>query len=485
MEEDKHFPSFFQTLLTEFYLSLFGFVIEYLNFSGADSDEDIITDYLSESDRTGPPMTNNIGGPGPLVPIISVTPHSPGSKHYLILDENLQHLHRIHDTIQQMRHVIGFNGSGGLNLRLNQSSRLSSSCPSLNDGGSDPELFTNSNSTPTHGTSKGSSKQWLVSKGVLDADLNRRRSWTALEDLTSGKGLKTCRQRSMSLSSLDSEQDDPFSDQQDGGSTSLLVTAGKAVGITGRRSNRNNGGASTHSLNEADLQNDFNVIIAKRQMENMPHPSPPHGHLHKSVSTPSIIAVRDIVPEVTSEENTVMLPVCQLRPSGTESETEEEVIHTLMDTTQHYVVDMPPNSQMHLHQLFEEAYDGHSEKRRKRGSLFFRKKKDKVKKTAHQWVSVSYGFPYNCDSCSKSLNNKPALYCDNCTKRVHSSSCKDQVSECVKAKSSKTSSKPQSLTKRSSSSQPSGSSNRYVHPHTKVSFSKRFQSVGVNAGDEN
>lgn len=100
----------------------------------------------------------------------------------------------------------------------------------------------------------GSSKQWLASKNILDADFNRRRSWTALEDLSSGKGIKTCRQRSVSLSSLDSEQDDPFSDQQDGGSSGLLVTSGKTVTVSSRRSNRSNGGASTHSLNEADLQ---------------------------------------------------------------------------------------------------------------------------------------------------------------------------------------------------------------------------------------
>jgi hypothetical protein len=56
---------------------------------------------------------------------------------------------------------------------------------------------------------------------------------------------------SMSLSSLDSEQDDPFLDQMDSaGSTRLLVTGPAG----GRRAVRSTGGASTHSLNEADLQ---------------------------------------------------------------------------------------------------------------------------------------------------------------------------------------------------------------------------------------
>jgi len=56
---------------------------------------------------------------------------------------------------------------------------------------------------------------------------------------------------SMSLSSLDSEQDDPFLDQGDSaGSTRLLVTSPAGS----RRAARGTGGASTHSLNEADLQ---------------------------------------------------------------------------------------------------------------------------------------------------------------------------------------------------------------------------------------
>ena len=32
-------------------------------------------------------MANKHGGPGPLVPTISVTPHSPGAKHYPVLGE--------------------------------------------------------------------------------------------------------------------------------------------------------------------------------------------------------------------------------------------------------------------------------------------------------------------------------------------------------------------------------------------------------------
>jgi hypothetical protein len=62
---------------------------------------------------------------------------------------------------------------------------------------------------------------------------------------------KCCVCSSMSLSSLDSEQDDPFLDQvNSAGSTRLLVTSPAGS----RRATRATGGASTHSLNEADLQ---------------------------------------------------------------------------------------------------------------------------------------------------------------------------------------------------------------------------------------
>jgi hypothetical protein len=55
--------------------------------SADDSDDDVITDYLVPCEGTGPPMANRHGGPGPLVPTISVTPHSPGGKHYQVLGE--------------------------------------------------------------------------------------------------------------------------------------------------------------------------------------------------------------------------------------------------------------------------------------------------------------------------------------------------------------------------------------------------------------
>jgi len=68
------------------YIYIYFFADECPN-SADDSDDDVITDYLVSCDGTGPPMASKHGGPGPLVPTISVTPHSPGAKHYPVLGE--------------------------------------------------------------------------------------------------------------------------------------------------------------------------------------------------------------------------------------------------------------------------------------------------------------------------------------------------------------------------------------------------------------
>lgn len=114
---------------------------------------------------------------------------------------------------------------------------------------------------------------------------------------------------SISLSSLDSEPDDPFLDQVDSaGSASLLVleTNSLAGPGSGRRATRSTGGTSTHSLNEADLQSDFNKIVAKREAARL---LPARLPLQKSVSTPSIIAVRDISGEVAHGSPAALVPV--------------------------------------------------------------------------------------------------------------------------------------------------------------------------------
>ncbi|KAG5885128.1 hypothetical protein JTB14_037919 [Gonioctena quinquepunctata] len=306
--------------------------------------------------------------------------------------------------------------------------RLSASCPVLNETAQDLDLISGSlGSSPLHQppSRKGSGTQdWLC-----QPETQRRRSWTALEDLTGNKEkVKHTRQRSISLSSMESEADESSLIDNVDGSTVRLLGPEAPIVVRHRGTRGSGGGASTHSLNEADLQNDFNKLKAKREAEQL-RLLPARLPLQKSISTPSIIAVRDLAPEPALVGAQPTLPLG--RPSGTESETEEEgsrLGHVHYD----------PHSIALLHHV---PYDRHSEKRRKRGSLFFRKKKDKTKKIIHQWVSGCYGTSQICDVCTKPLSNKPALYCESCGTTVHQNTCKDNIQECVKLKNVKSTSK--------------------------------------------
>lgn len=60
-----------------------------------DSDEDVITDYH---------LGEMLPRPVPL-PTISVTPHSPANKSYPVLEDSLQQVRDLHDTVQRMRDV--------------------------------------------------------------------------------------------------------------------------------------------------------------------------------------------------------------------------------------------------------------------------------------------------------------------------------------------------------------------------------------------
>ncbi|CAG9862692.1 unnamed protein product [Phyllotreta striolata] len=426
----------------------------------ADSDEDVITDYHIPAVE----MLPRPGAGGPL-PTISVTPHSPANKTYPVLEDTLQQVRELHESVQHMRNV-SVQGSYGshsrdfaafaLNPFLAQVARLSSSCPALNEANLDLDAASGSlGSSPLHQppSRKGSAAQdWLC-----QPEPQRRRSWTALEDLTGNKDkIKQTRQRSISLSSMESEADESSLVDNVDGSTVRLLGPEAPVVIRHRGSRGTGGGASTHSLNEADLQNDFNKLKAKREAEQRLLPA--RLPLQKSISTPSIIAVRDLAPEpvLAGAQPTLPILVSRGRPSGTESETEEEgsrLGHAHFD----------PHSIALLHHV---SYDRHSEKRRKRGSLFFRKKKDKSKKLPHQWVSGSYGNSHTCDFCTKSLSNKPALYCESCGMTVHQNTCKDNIQECVKIKNVKSAGKlsgfavplqnaKNSISKRGSASLPS------------------------------
>ncbi|XP_014473860.1 PREDICTED: rho guanine nucleotide exchange factor 18 isoform X3 [Dinoponera quadriceps] len=455
--------------------------------------------------------TNIQAQPNPLVPIISVTPHSPGlAKNYPVLEENLQQLHEIHDCIQRMRDQT--LNTPGYYRASNAAQRLTSSCPTLcpltsaelaprpgnhhHDTGSDPDLLANcsTNSSPTHFPGPaGHPRSQRTQTGI-----DRRRSWTGdLEDLeenrrSGGGGRRRysgqnhlqaqnmvniaryllepevaagsiSRQRSISLSSLDSENELEL----DGKS----CTGPVAVGNRACRSQ-----TSTHSLNEADLvQSEYQKIVTKRGSQRlaessslMPGLTGSRLPLQKSISTPSIVTPQ--VHAHLGEAGTRTTPSLAARhernEKGSGSETETEDLHTSHSHEFHEDREGTPSAQISLDELLTDgtAYDDHhSEKtRRKRGSIFFRKKKDKSgKKTSqqqHLWVTMTVGTQGSlpCDVCMKHSTNKPFLHCDNCGASVHQSQgCKDQLGlECVKSKhhSSKSASKSSSNASTMSSS---------------------------------
>ncbi|XP_033224270.1 rho guanine nucleotide exchange factor 2 isoform X2 [Belonocnema kinseyi] len=361
--------------------------------------------------------------PTPLVPIINVTPQSPGLvKHYPLLDENLQHLHDIYDNVQRIRMQDPTLNSFGYSNRMHHheeihTQRLSCSCPSLQhwispevvarlhdqDGGSEPDLLTNcsNNSSPTHFSG------YVHNHAQILQCIDRRRSWTDLENTK--QNYRRCsaqnffqaqnmRQRSVSLSSLDGEVDLELDGKHRKVSTNVSKWTCRSQ-------------ASTHSLNEADfVQSAFKKGTLKRGNQGLgeaatllPGVVGTRVTLQKSVSTPSIVTPPG--PTHLADSGTLTTP---LSTTGT-------------------VYD-----------------DQHSEKaRRKRGSLFFRKKKDKSGKKMtsqhnHQWVILMAGSQSNsvCDFCMKNFAHKSILHCENCGAMIHQNqTCKDQLQlDCVKSK---------------------------------------------------
>ncbi|XP_055938422.1 rho guanine nucleotide exchange factor 28-like isoform X4 [Argiope bruennichi] len=112
-------------------------------------------------------------------------------------------------------------------------------------------------------------------------------------------------------------------------------------------------------------------------------------------------------------------------------------------------------------------------KRKKRSSIFFKKKPDKHKskegkKMAHQYFAYSMSST-PCDVCLKPLNKKQGLKCENCLVVVHDSACKDQVIDCNKFKLQRAQSKSNYVSLTSASSVNGNTSrlphypNRYLH----------------------
>ncbi|KAK9880466.1 hypothetical protein WA026_011711 [Henosepilachna vigintioctopunctata] len=397
-----------------------------------DSDEDVVTEYQVATDG----MQGTHHGP---LPTISVTPHSPANKScYPVLEYTLRQVRELSETVHNMRHQKSLDGTGvaalrqvpasALNPFVAQVARLSASCPALNEVITELDTLGGSlGSSPMHAppSRKNSGAQdWLCQPETMR---QRRRSWTALEDLREGgEKVRQIRQRSISLSSMESEADESSLWDTVDGSTVRLLGPDRPIAVRHRVNRSTGGGASTHSLNEADLQNDFKKVKAKREAEQL-RLLPQRLPLQKSISTPSIIAAGDLAVEPALEGAKPTLPMA--RTCCTESETEEEAVPLVRSLYN-----------AHINYPHHVVYDRLTEKGRKRGSLFFRKKKNKSKKL-HQWVSACYGSSHVCDSCNKPLSNKPALYCECCGTTVHQNTCKDNIVQCLKPKGMKSTGK--------------------------------------------
>ncbi|XP_038121718.1 rho guanine nucleotide exchange factor 18 isoform X7 [Culex quinquefasciatus] len=286
-----------------------------------------------------------------MVPIISVTPHSPGAK-YNFLEDTLNHLQCIRESVVQMKNSTiqntNFGGAGLIGASTLSSNKLFSSCPSL------PDL-----------TISNPGGIWPHQQTMYGLNTDRRKSWTAIEDLTE---CAKSSHKSVSLSSLDSEEQE-----------SLRA----AERLHNRTSRNSTGGISTHSLNEAELARDFEKIVAKRNLA----PTVCRIPLQKSISTPSIAPVRN---QGAKEDNAT--------PSRHLSDSEDET--------------HDDRSLLCVRDKNSEGYTDHPEKRRKRGSLFFRKKKDKNK---------TKGQNSTCDACGAVINLA--------TYKEHAVECKAKIAK--------------------------------------------------------
>ncbi|KAF9795974.1 hypothetical protein SFRURICE_010071 [Spodoptera frugiperda] len=400
--------------------------------SRSDSSEDEVTEHVTRS--TPPP---DMAAARAQVPTISVTPHSPG-----LLEDSLQQLRRLHAAVQRMR-------TAPLPLLATGTSRLSTSCPSLcKDGVVEVDC-----SSPTHldfypqsrkGSGAGTDHERYRTR-------DEARHTTSIERREAGRRHSALVIRSFAVYSI-------FNRKR---STGLAALNGHSASLSSMESEgevprpvRH----STHSLNDNDLAKDFEKVTAALRAGGVVPGSgvvaPVEGGrlaarlpLQKSVSTPSIVAA--VQPHLAQPPPNVYVywnlqnrpniaqPPPNVGAAGSDSESDDASAATVGATQPARLAANHQDLGLHRLTFLEQAaFDHHAEKRRKRGSLFFRKKKDKSRKTAHAWSAACSGG--DCDWCGRALADKPALYCDNCTKTVHQNVCKDYF-DCSKPKASKTS----------------------------------------------
>ncbi|XP_052861624.1 rho guanine nucleotide exchange factor 18 [Anopheles cruzii] len=331
----------------------------------ASHGNDIASDGLANGSNSDTGTNNH----NSMVPIISVTPHSPGAK-FNFLEDTLNQLQCIRESVAHMKNATIQNAAiGGLGSTVS-SSKMFCSCPSL------PDL-----------TISNPINVWPHHHVLYGLNNDRRKSWTAIEDLTE---CTKSSHKSVSLSSLDSEEQE-----------SLRA----AERLHNRTSRNSTGGISTHSLNEAELARDFEKVVAKRNLV----PVVPRIPLQKSISTPSIAPVRN---QSAKEDN-----IASARHlSDSEDETHDRSLLCVRDKN--------------------EEYTEHHEKRRKRGSLFFRKKKDKAKTKGQSSV---------CDACGAVINLA--------TYKEHAVECKAKIAKKYFQAQPKPSSNKKSSTNSHNSSQ--------------------------------
>lgn len=141
-----------------------------------------------------------------MIPIINVTPHSPAnvSKYNNIFEDTLSQLHIIRESVVQMKNSSSHTNDGLTNYGygLVNAAILSASLPDLSTTGNGVAGTTGT--VGPYGPLTSHFLMWSPQQQqqyLLNAD--RRKSWTGIDDLSAGGD---CTNKSVSLSSLDSEE---------------------------------------------------------------------------------------------------------------------------------------------------------------------------------------------------------------------------------------------------------------------------------------
>ncbi|GIX76967.1 rho guanine nucleotide exchange factor 28 [Caerostris darwini] len=339
----------------------------------------------------------------------------------------------------------------------------------------------------------------------------RRQSWSSLGAVEAPEDQgKQLIQRRWSLSSLDSDTEDAFCKSNTTASfrskNSRMYHATKSNNLSQvpREKIRNfSDGNCEESLSKSSKQSasvpsiDCSAADAKENVEPQKTHSVgsltaknflvsfPSHPLQKSLSTPTIIVengVSDKAKEDTSNRQSLStmhpLPLHDLSPQMHESLDGDENVAEMQQLSLNLVRDVQMNSA-----TADSDEDKVFVKRKKRSSIFFKKKPDKHKskegkKVAHQYFA--YSVPSSpCDVCFKPLNKKQGLKCENCLVVVHDSACKDQVIDCNKFKLQRAQSKSNyvSLTNTTSVNGNSANQGKNSLPNSKFNFTVSHSNI--------